>query len=170
MIPHDWVGNWLWNKRHLTDFRMAQLIMWALLACCLDILIKSNMHTSDTWTTPWSSIKLQMKKSWRKNTRPAGRWWNCGSPQMEDWIQKTEKLMGPPDHTFYTKWIYWGFLCCVDSWCQITEENRVSLQVGVDISVQRFAMRSVRTGGHSCAYIVQMMPCNIVMRLLTGCF
>lgn len=46
----------------------------------------------------------------------------------------------------------------------------VCLQVGVEISVQRFAMRSVRTGGHSCAYIVQMMPRNIVMRLLTGSF
>lgn len=104
MIPHDWVGNWLWNKRHLTDFRMAQLIMWALLACCLDTLLRLNMHTSDTW------IHL--------GTQESCMWWRAGGripDQLEDeefWKptdkdQKIEKLTGPPDGTFYTKWIYW---------------------------------------------------------------
>lgn len=104
MIPHDWVGNWLWNKRHLTDFRMAQLIMWALLACCLDTLLRLNMHTSDTW------IHL--------GTQERCMWWRAGGripDQLEDeefWKptdkdQKIEKLTGPPDGTFYTKWIYW---------------------------------------------------------------
>lgn len=32
-LTNKW-GNWLKNKRRMTDFRMARLIIWAVLACC----------------------------------------------------------------------------------------------------------------------------------------
>lgn len=167
MIPHDWG---LWNKRHLTDFRMAQLIMWALLAGCLDILIKLNMHTSDTW------IHL--------GTQESCMWWRAGGRipyQLEDgkfWKptdkdQKNEKLTGPPDGTFYTKWIYWrgSFAVWTVNVSSLEGIDSVSIKMGIGALCQcRRVLWGVGTGGHSCAFIINMMLSNIVMGLLTGCF
>lgn len=114
MMPHYWVGDWLQNKRYITDFRMAWLIMWAVSACCRiswPVQLR-QAYTSDKSTRTIETWDQEAHRWWTTGEKYQTTWRYCGEVlnghsgrwKLKTWFRRTTSV----SHTFCTWYLYWG--------------------------------------------------------------